>query len=71
MIVLHFSNSAIQLCSLRGLGARTDLRLLLPFSSLFFPELLSIVLLEGVFTSDYVGGELVAVFATVTTDVAL
>lgn len=36
-----------------------------------FPSFLPILLMEGVFTADYVRGELVAVFAAVTTNVAL
>lgn len=71
MIVLHLSTVSFKQCSLRGQGIRADIRLLLLFPSLPFPLIPTILSLEGVFTADYVRGELVAVSAAVTTDVAL
>lgn len=62
--------SAVQLCSLRP-GCKDGYQAIAPFPSLSFPSFLPILLLEGVFTTDYVRGELIAVFAAVTTDVAL
>lgn len=50
---------------------RTDIRVLLLSLLLSFSKFLPILLLEGVFTTYYVRGELIAVLAPVTTDVAL
>lgn len=49
-------------------GDRDGYQAIAPFPSLSF---LPILLLESVFTTDYVRGELIAVFAAVTTDVTL
>lgn len=53
------------------LQCRTDIRLLLLPLLCLSLNFLPILLVEGVFTTDYMRGELIAVFAAVTTDVAL